>query len=65
MKAADLSSRFFKNLQNAASRCAVYGDPQALVDIISQVQKESYNEGYGHAVEALHEEAKRIRGATR
>lgn len=64
MKATDMSCRFLEQMQNAASRCAVYGDPQALVDIISQVQKESYNEGYGHAVEALHEEAKRMRGET-
>lgn len=53
MTAADMSCRFLERLQNAASQYAVYGDPQALADIISQVQKESYNEGYVHAVEVL------------
>lgn len=53
MTAADMSCRFLERLQNAASQCAEYGDPQALADIISQVQKESYNEGYVHAIEVL------------
>ena len=53
MKATDMSFRFLEQMQNAASQCAEYGDPQALADIISQVQQESYNEGYVHAVEVL------------
>ena len=53
MTAADMSCRFLERLQNAASQYAVYGDPQALADIISQVQQESYNEGYVHAIEVL------------
>ena len=53
MTAADMSCRFLERLQNAASQYAVYGDPQVLADIISQVQKESYNEGYVHAIEVL------------
>ncbi len=53
MTAADMSCRFLERLQNEASQYAVYGDPQALADIISQVQKESYNEGYVHAIEVL------------
>lgn len=55
MTAADMSCRFLERLQNAASQCAEYGDPQALADIISQVQQESYNEGYVHAIEVLQE----------
>ena len=55
MKATDMSCRFLERLQNAASQCAEYGDPQALADIISQVQQESYNEGYVHAIEVLQE----------
>lgn len=53
MTAADMSCRFLERLQNAASQCAEYGDPQALADIISQVQKESFNDGYVHAIEVL------------
>lgn len=53
MKATDMSFRFLEQMQNAASQCAEYGDPQALADIISQVQKESFNDGYVHAIEVL------------
>ena len=53
MTAADMSCRFLERLQNAASQYAVYGDPQALADIISQVQKESYNEGDVHSGKLL------------
>lgn len=55
MTAADMSCRFLERLQNAASQCAEYGDPQALADIISQVQQESFNDGYVHAIEVLQE----------
>lgn len=53
MTATDVSCRFLTQLENAASQCAVYGDPQTLIDMIDQVQKESFTEGYEHAIEVL------------
>lgn len=53
MTATDVSCRFLEQLKNAASQCAVYGDPQTLIDMIDQVQKESFTEGYIHAIEVL------------
>lgn len=55
MTALDVSCRFLNQIKNAASQCAVYGDPQALIDIISQIQKESFHDGYNHAIELLQE----------
>lgn len=45
--------------KNKFLQCAVHGDPQTLINMIDQVQKESYNEGYIHAVEVLQKEAKK------
>lgn len=53
MTATDVSCRFLTQLENAASQYAVYGDPQTLIDMIDQVQKESFTEGYEHAIEVL------------
>lgn len=53
MTATDVSCRFLTQLKNAASQCTVYGDPQTLMDMIDQVQKESFTEGYEHAIEVL------------
>lgn len=53
MTATDVSCRFLTQLKNAASQCTVYGDPQTLMDMIDQVQKESFTEGYIHAIEVL------------
>lgn len=53
MTATDVSCRFLTQLENAASQCAVYGDPQTLIDMIDQLQKESFNDGYIHAIEVL------------
>lgn len=55
MTALDVSCRFLNQIKNAASQCAVYGDPQALIDIISQIQKESFLEGFDHAIQVLQE----------
>lgn len=53
MTATDVSCRFLEQLENAAAQCAVYGDPQTLIDMIDQVQQESFNDGYIHAIEVL------------
>ncbi|MCI8363113.1 MAG: hypothetical protein HFJ41_08480 [Clostridia bacterium] len=49
----NVRDNFLTQIKKAASQYAVYGDPQALADIISQVQQENNNEGYVHAVEVL------------
>lgn len=53
MTATDVSCRFLEQIKNAALQCAVYGDLQPLIDMIDQVQKESFNDGYIHAIEVL------------
>lgn len=53
MDIADLSCRFLSQLQLAASQYSASGDLQCLVDLISQVQKEAFHDGYIHAVEIL------------
>jgi len=53
MTTVDLSCRFLTQLQLAASQYASSGDLQCLVDLISQVQKEAFSDGYIHAIEIL------------
>lgn len=55
MTSTDVSCGFLEQLENAAAQCAVYGDPQTLIDIIDQVQQESFRDGYIHAIEVLHD----------
>ena len=53
MTATDVSCRFLTQLKNAASQYAVHGEPQPLIDLICQVQHESYADGYSHAIDVL------------
>ena len=39
----NVRDNFLTQIKKAASQYAVYGDPQALADIISQVQQENTN----------------------
>lgn len=53
MTATDVSCRFLNQLQNAAAQCALHDNPQTLIDLICQVQHESYADGYSHAIDVL------------
>ena len=53
MTATDVSCRFLTQLKNAASQYALHGEPQPLIDLICQVQHESYADGYRHAIDVL------------
>lgn len=56
MTATDVSCGFLNQLKTAALQCALYGDPQTLIDMIDQVQKESFRDGYIHAIEVLQDD---------
>lgn len=53
MTATDVSCRFLTQLKNAAAQCALHDNPQTLIDLICQVQHESYADGYSHAIDVL------------
>ncbi len=53
MKLENFSGMFLEKLEHAALQWAGVGEAQSLVDIIDQVQKESYREGYIHAIDVL------------
>lgn len=58
MTATDVSCRFLNQLQNAASQYALHGEPQPLIDLICQVQEESYADGYSYAITVLQDNPK-------
>lgn len=64
MNIADISCRFLPKLQLAASQYATSGDLQSLVDMIDQVQKESFFDGYSHAIDVLRDNTQIQEGKT-
>lgn len=58
MTATDVSCRFLTQLKNAASQYALHGEPQPLIDLICQVQEESYADGYSYAITVLQDNPK-------
>lgn len=58
MTATDVSGRFLTQLKNAAAQYALHGEPQPLIDLICQVQHESYADGYSHAIDVLQDNPK-------
>lgn len=50
----DVSCRFLNQIKNAASQCAA-GEPQPMIDMMEQIQKESFLEGFNYAIEILQE----------
>jgi len=53
MTITDINAGFLKELKNAASLLAIKKEPQPMVDLIIQIQKESFLEGYNYAIEVL------------
>jgi len=62
MNIADISCRFLPKLQLAASQYAGSGDLQPLIDMIDQVQQESFFDGYSHAIDVLQDNNNKIQG---
>ncbi len=58
MTATDVSCRFLTQLKNAAAQCALHDNPQTLIDLICQVQHESYADGYSYAITVLQDNPK-------
>lgn len=58
MTATDVSCRFLTQLKNAAAQYALHGEPQPLIDLICQVQHESYADGYSYAITVLQDNPK-------
>ncbi len=58
MNIADINYRCSDALEDAASQWAINGEPQPMMDLIDQVMRDSFEDGYKHAIEVLQEETK-------
>lgn len=55
MEIKNVNCKSLEELENAVSQWTV-GEPHPMLDIINQVQQESFLEGYNHAIESLQEQ---------
>lgn len=59
MNIADINYRCSDALEDAASQWAINGEPQPMMDLIDQVMRDSFEDGYKHAIEVLKDEIKK------
>ena len=55
MNIADINYRCSDALEDAASQWAINGEPQPMLDLIDQIMRDSFEDGYKHAIEVLKE----------
>ena len=55
MNIADINYRCSDALEDAASQWVINGEPHPMLDLINQVMRDSFLDGYNHAIEVLKE----------
>lgn len=53
MQIEDISCTYLKKLYNAASQLVLGNEPQLMLEMVHQIQQESFSEGFKYAIEVL------------